>query len=92
MNQIFFVFLPDKYLFTAAAHTQGSVFISHNDTCAVATQITVTRQRLPKPFTLSLVAGHGALSHWVNDSLMAELVKQGMVSQELRSQADDEAN
>lgn len=72
------VFLPDKYLFTAAAHTQGSVFISpHNDTCAVATQI--TRQRLPKPFTLSLLAGHRVLSHWVNDSLMAELVKQGMI-------------
>lgn len=47
---------------------------------------------MPKPFTLSLVAGNGALSPWVSDSLMAELVKQGMILRELRSQADDEAN
>lgn len=68
-----------KYMFTAAAHTRSSVFISHNDTWAVTTQITVTRQRLPKPFTLSLVAGHRALTSRLNDLLMAELVKQGMI-------------
>lgn len=83
------VFLADNYLFTAAAHTQGSVFISHNDTWARATQITVTRQRLPKPFTLLLVAGHGALSPWVNESRAGQA---GNDSRELRSRADDEAN
>lgn len=43
---------------------------------------------MPGPFTLSPVAGHGVFSPRVNDSLMAGLVKR----EELRSQADDEAN
>ena len=94
-------FVADKFSFAAAAHThththththKGGVSISHNDTCAGATEITVTRQRLPRPFTLSLVAGHGVFSPRVNDSLMAGLVKQGMIREELRSRADDEAN
>lgn len=47
---------------------------------------------MPRPFTLSPVAGHGVFSPRVNDSLMAGLVKRGMIREELRSQADDEAN
>lgn len=47
---------------------------------------------MPGPFTLSPVAGHGVFSPRVNDSLMAGLVKRGMIREELRSQADDEAN
>lgn len=53
--------------------------ISYNDTSAVATQLTWPTRKGHLSHLLSLVARQGALSPWVNDSLMAKLVKQGMI-------------